>query len=97
MIICLGLVQKTDELVMRQAGMGGGRVSVVFAGVKSVPGHNYGREVVSDAGVVLNVVEPSRHIHVLLLVLDGQVHLGERGEVRLIIERNPSATICESW
>lgn len=55
---------------------------MVSAGVNSVPEHNYGREVVSDAGVVLNVIEPSRHIHVLLLLLDGQVHLDERGEVQ---------------
>lgn len=58
-------------------------VSVVSAGVNSVPEHSYGREVVSDAGVVLNVVEPSCHVHILLLLLDGQLHLGERrgGEV----------------
>lgn len=49
------------------------------AGVNSVPEHSYRREVVSDAGVVLNVVEPSRHVHILLLLLDGQVHLGKRG------------------
>lgn len=40
------------------------------AGVNSVPEHNYGGQVVSDARVVLNVVEPSRHIHILLLFLD---------------------------
>lgn len=47
---------------------------MVSAGVNSVPEHSYGREVVSDARVVLNVVEPSCHIHILLLLLDGQVH-----------------------
>lgn len=52
---------------------------MVSAGVNPVPEHSYGREVVSDAGVVLNMVEPSRHIHIQLLLLDGQVHLGERG------------------
>lgn len=57
---------------------GSGRVSVVSAGVDSVPEHNYWREVVSDTGIVLDVVEPPRHIQVLLLFLDGQVHLSER-------------------
>lgn len=73
-IICPGPIQETDELVTGQAGFGGCRVSVVSAGVNSVPEHGYGREVVSDAGVVLNVVEPSCHVHILLLLLDGQLH-----------------------
>lgn len=61
--------------------MGGwDQVSVVSAGVNSVPEHGYGREVVSDSGVVLNVVEPPCHVYILLLLLDGQVHLAERGE-----------------
>lgn len=51
-------------------GVGWGQVSVVSAGVNSVPEHSYGGEVVSDARVVLNVVEPSRHIHILLLLLN---------------------------
>lgn len=64
-----------DRRACNESGrVGWGQVSVVFAGVNSVPEHNYGREVVSDAGVVLDVVEPSRHIHILLLLLDGQVH-----------------------
>lgn len=58
---------------------GRGRVSVVSAGVNPIPEHSYGGEVVSDAGVVLNVVEPPCHVHILLLLLDGQVHLGEKG------------------
>lgn len=61
-------------------GVGSCRVSVVPAGVNSVLEHNYWREVVSDAGVVLDVVEPPRYVHVLLLLLDDQVHLGERRE-----------------
>lgn len=77
---------KGDDLNWEVAGrMGGGRgdgggwrVSVVFAAVNFVPEHNYGGKRVADARVVLNVVEPSRHIHVLLLLLDGQVHLRDR-------------------
>lgn len=53
---------------------------MVSAGVNSVPEHGYGREVVSDSGVVLNMVEPSCHVYILLLLLDGQVHLAERGK-----------------
>lgn len=48
------------------------------AGVNSVPEHNYWREVVSDAGVVLHVIQPTSDIHVLLLLLDGQIHLREK-------------------
>lgn len=51
--------------------MGWDQVSVVSAGVDSVPEHSYVGEVVSDARVVLNVVEPPCHVHVLLLLLDG--------------------------
>lgn len=51
--------------------MGRDQVSVVSAGVDSVPEHSYMGEVVLDAGVVLNVVEPPCHVHVLLLLLDG--------------------------
>lgn len=52
---------------------------MVSAGVNSVPEYRYKREVVSDARVVLDVVEPSCHIHILFLLLDGQIHLSERG------------------
>lgn len=52
---------------------------MLFAGVNSVPEHGYRGEVVSDARVMLNMVKPPCHIHILLLLLDGQVHLGERG------------------
>lgn len=31
----------------------------------------------SDTGVVLDVIEPTGHIHVLLLLLDGQIHLSK--------------------
>lgn len=51
--------------------VGWDQVSVVSAGVDSVPEHSYVGKVVSDAGVVLNVVEPPCHVHVLLLLLDG--------------------------
>lgn len=62
--------------------LGRARVSMVSARVDSVPEYSYWGEVVSHAGVVLNVVEPSRQIQVLLLLLDGQVHLEkERPEV----------------
>ncbi len=61
------------------------------AGVNSVPEHSYGREVVSDAGVVLNVVEPSCHVQILLLLLDGQVHL--RGEEVRLRKVNPFYTV----
>lgn len=65
-----GVVQK--RRVCDGSGRAGrGRVSVVSAGVNSVPEHGYGREVVSDAGVVLDVVEPPRHVDVLLLLLNG--------------------------
>lgn len=76
LVLVSTLIQRTYELVTSPAWSG--QVSVVPAGVNSVPEHNYWREVVSDAGVVLNVVEPPRHIHVLLLLLDGQVNLGEK-------------------
>lgn len=58
------------------------RWSVVAAGVNSVPQDRYGGQVVSDAGVVLHVVEPPRHIQVLLLLVHSQVHLRE-GEIHL--------------
>lgn len=51
---------------------------MVPAGVNSVPEHDYGGKVAPHAGVVLHVVEPPRHVHILLLLLDGQVHLGGR-------------------
>lgn len=46
-----------------------------FARVDSVPKHNHWREVVPDAGEMLDVIEPSRHVHKLLSLLDGHVHL----------------------
>lgn len=67
-------VMKTHDSCVKLGGVKGGQVSVVSADVNSVPEHSYRREVVSDARVVLNVVEPSCHIHILLLLLDGQVH-----------------------
>jgi len=66
---------------------------VVLAGVNCVPEHDYGRKGVPDARVVLNVVEPSAHVPILLLLLDGQVRLRERGEVHLITGRETAATI----
>lgn len=55
------------------------------AGVDSVPEHCDGGQVALDAGEVLNVVEPSGHVGVLLPLLDGRVNLrgdevkGQRG------------------
>lgn len=45
------------------------------AGVDSVPEHGDGGQVTLDAGEVLNVVEPSGHVGVLLPLLDGRVNL----------------------
>lgn len=56
------------------------QVSVVSAGVDSVPDYNYRREVVPDASVVLDVVKPSGHVNKQLLLLDGQVQLCEERE-----------------
>lgn len=60
--------------------------SVMSAGVDSVPEHGDGGQVALDAGEVLNVVEPSGHVGVLLPLLDGRVNLrgggwggGQRG------------------
>lgn len=50
---------------------------MVSAGVDSVPEYDYWREVVSQAGDMLNVVEPAGHVQILLLLLDGQVHLSK--------------------
>lgn len=49
--------------------------SVMSAGVDSVPEHGDGGQVALDAGEVLNVIEPSGHIAVLLPLLDGRVNL----------------------
>lgn len=58
-------------------------VSVMSAGVDSVPEHGDGGQVALDAGEVLNVVEPSSHVGVLLPLLDGRVNLRvKRSEVR---------------
>lgn len=65
--------------------VGSDQISVVSAGVNSVPEHNYWREVASDTGVVLDVVKPPCHIHILLLLLNGQVHLGEE-EIKVSIQ-----------
>lgn len=45
------------------------------AGVDSVPEYCYWREVVPQAGDMLDVVEPAGDVQILLLLLDGQVHL----------------------
>lgn len=64
-------------------GCGGGGVSVMSADVDSVPEHSDGGQVALDAGEVLNVVEPSGHVGVLLPLLDGTVNLRvTRSEVR---------------
>ena len=52
---------------------------MVSADVHSVSEHHHGAQVVAEAGVVLEVVEPPGHVDVMLLLVDGQVHLrGER-------------------
>lgn len=51
------------------------RGSMMSAGVDSVPEYCYWREVVPQAGDMLDVVEPAGDVQILLLLLDGQVHL----------------------
>lgn len=63
------------------------------AGVNSVPQYRDNGQVVSDSGVVLNVIEPSCHVGKLLLLLDSQIHLGGRGSGQLVIWK-PAYPVC---
>lgn len=85
------------RLVMRSGGEGSFCAktwpSVVPAGVNSVPQYRDNGQVVSDSGVVLNVIEPSCHVGKLLLLLDSQIHLGGRGLGQLVIWK-PAYPVC---
>lgn len=54
--------------------VGGGGVSVVPARVDAVSEESDRGQVVSDARLVLDVVEPSRQVHKLLSLLNAHVH-----------------------
>lgn len=51
---------------------------MVPAGVEAVLQDHHGGQVVSDSGVVLDVVEPPGYVGPLLLFLHGEVHLQGR-------------------
>lgn len=89
---CLALKSALGHPGSQQCTLTGQETSVVAAGVDSVPQDHHGGQVVPDAGVVLYVIEPPRHVHVLLLLLDGQVHLRQRGGTFIFTTDDPYYT-----